>query len=68
MLIGAAAMVNIWAILRFQRRKRGFHPPDQTENRSELAKTSIQKEWDNSLASFSSIFLLLIQPNDVFLR
>jgi hypothetical protein len=55
MIIGAAALVNIWTILRFQRRKRRSYPPEQTVKSTERGQTNIQKKRANSRPSFLSI-------------
>jgi len=60
MIVGTAAMVNIWTILRYQRRKQRNRPPDQSEKSTARGQTNIQKERDNSRPSFLSIILLNI--------
>jgi hypothetical protein len=60
MIVGAAAVVNIWTILRYQRRKRRFQSPEQLENQKERGQTDIQQEKENNHPSFLSIIVLRV--------
>jgi len=68
MIIAAAAMVNIWSILRFRQRKRRNRPPEQAGKPTERDQKDTQIERYNSHLSFLSNLLLSIITKQRLLR